>query len=124
MNFQKLFIFTLAGIALSGFSTLPNGVNAASIEDRDATMRGGTETTWIISVPSNFTCEQVSPETFLLNNIDSNSNKHIFQVHEFLAGGMPTGAKVVYENCFDVEQLTVPVTLDVLEDELVPSSKW
>merc|ERR1712029_230711 len=103
MNFQKLFIFTLAGIALSGFSTLPNGVNAASIEDRDATMRGGTETTWIISVPSNFTCEQV---------------------HEFLAGGMPTGAKFVYENCFDVEQLTVPATLDVLEDELVPSSKW
>ena len=84
MNFQKLFIFTLAGIALSGFSTLPNGVNAASIEDRDATMRGGTETTWIISVPSNFTCEQVSPETFLLDNIDSNSNNHIFQVHEFL----------------------------------------
>ena len=37
---------------------------------------------------------------------------------------MPTGAKVVYENCFDVEQLTVPVTLDVLEDELVPASKW
>ena len=69
MNFPKLFIFTLAGIALSGFSTLPNGVNAASIEDRDATMRGGTETTWIISVPSNFTCEQVSPETFLMNNI-------------------------------------------------------
>merc|ERR1712241_1591618 len=98
MNFPKFFIFTLAGIALSGFSTLPNGVNAASIEDRDATTRGGTETTWIITVPSNFTCEQV---------------------HEFLEN-VPTGAKVVYENCFDVEQLTVPVTLDVLEDELVP----
>merc|ERR1712029_70790 len=97
MNFQKLFIFTLAGIALSGFSTLPNGVNAASIEDRDATMRGGTETTWIITVPSNFTCEQV---------------------HEFLENvNMPTGLNVVYENCINVEQLTVPVTLDVLEDE-------
>ena len=78
MNFPKLFIFTLAGIALSGFSTLPNGVNAASIEDRDAIMRGGTETTWIITAPSNLTCAQVSPETFLLNNIDSNSNNHIF----------------------------------------------
>ena len=78
MNFQKLFIFTLAVVALSGYSTLAKGVNAASIEDRDATMRGGTETTWIITVPSNFTCEQVSPETFLLNNIDSNTNNHIF----------------------------------------------
>ena len=66
MNFPKLFIFTLAGIALSGFSTLPNGVNAASIEDRDATMRGGTETTWIITVPSNLTCDQVSPEIFFV----------------------------------------------------------
>ena len=34
MNFQKLFIFTLAVVALSGFSTLAKGVNAASIEDR------------------------------------------------------------------------------------------
>ena len=34
MNFQKLFIFTLAVIALSGFSTLTKGINAASIEDR------------------------------------------------------------------------------------------
>ena len=37
---------------------------------------------------------------------------------------MPTGLKVVYENCINVEQLIVPVTLDVLEDELVPASKW
>ena len=34
MNFQKLCTFTLAVVALSGFSTLAKGVNAAIIEDR------------------------------------------------------------------------------------------
>ena len=34
MNFRKLFIFTLAVVALSGFSTFVKGVNAASVEDR------------------------------------------------------------------------------------------
>ena len=34
MNFQKLFIFTFAVVALSGFSTYVKGVNAASVEDR------------------------------------------------------------------------------------------